>query len=102
MSHLNPKSGQGDGAGFGRLRAAQQLRETFAENLRRTHPSCLIYIDQVREYAGAQVVFYRAKSTAKSSMSQFEYARVAIFKWRHESNGGEWRKESDMIANHAS
>lgn len=86
--HENPKHSQGDGAGFGRLRAAQKMRSDFAAICKRTHPSCEIYIDQIREYAGAQIVFYRA------SHSQFEHARVAVFT----KVGNEWRKENDIIA----
>jgi hypothetical protein len=81
-----------DGAGFSRLRAAQRQREEFATICKRTHPSCEIYIDQVREYAGVQVVFYRAAYTGPGT--QFEHARIAVFSGKP----GTWRKESDIIA----
>jgi hypothetical protein len=85
----NPKHVQGDGAGFGRLRAQQKMREDFASICSRTHPSCNIHIDQIREYAGVQVVFYRSIRPG-----QFEHARVAVFS-RQKSG---WCKDSDMIA----
>lgn len=93
--HDNPKHRQADGAGFGRLRAAQVMRAEFAEICGRTHPSCEIYIDQIREYAGVQVVFYRA-----TRPQSFEHARIAIFSWANPTatQKAHWRKESDMIA----
>lgn len=95
--HENPKHVQGDGAGFGRLRAAQRLRETFTDIIKRTHPSCAIYVDQVREYAGVQIVFYRAEY--KESVP-FEHARIAVFEWKNPSSTrpGHWVKENDIIA----
>lgn len=87
---LNPKNGQGDGAGFGRLRAAQQMRTEFLDICARTHPSCTLYIDKVHEYAGVQIVFYRSVHNGGG----FEHARVAVFSGKP----GAWRKESDMIA----
>jgi hypothetical protein len=86
--HENPKHSQGDGAGFARLRTAQQMRAEFADICKRTHPSCEIYIDQIREYAGVQIVFYRA------ARPEFEHARVAVFT----KVGNGWRKENDIIA----
>lgn len=92
--HENPKHSQGDGAGFGRLRSAQKQRATFAELCRRTHPSGEIYIDQIREYAGAQIVFYRVQNPKLP-----EQARCACFKWANPTatTNGEWRKENDII-----
>jgi hypothetical protein len=90
MTHENPKHKQADGAGFGRLRAAQQMRAEFADICSRTHPSCTLCIDKVHEYAGVQIVFYRAAHNSGA----FEHARVAVFSGRP----GAWRKESDMIA----
>jgi hypothetical protein len=84
----NPKHKQGDGAGFGRLRAEQHRRAAFQHLIRRSHPSGEIYIDQVREYAGVQVVFFRHTTTA------FQHARVAIF----EHHDGAWSKTNDIIA----
>lgn len=91
----NPKHKQADGAGFGRLRAAQAMRATFAEICSRTHPSCEIYVDKIHEYAGVQVVFYRAIRA-----QTFEHARVAIFSWVNitATQPAHWRKDSDMIA----
>lgn len=91
----NPKSGQGDGAGFGRLRAAQAMRAQFAEICGRTHPSCQIYVDKIHEYAGVQVVLYRA-----TRPGSFEHARVAVFSWVNQTatRNGHWQKDSDMIA----
>jgi len=91
----NPKHSQADGAGFKRLRAAQEQRNEFAAICKRTHPNCDIYIDQVREYAGVQIVFYRA--TYKEG---FEHARVAVFSWVNPTGikPGQWRKENDIIA----
>lgn len=88
MAHENPKVLQGDGAGFGRLRAAQKMRVDFAAICKSTHPSAEIYIDQIRDYAGSQIVFYRAKSRT------IETARVAVFK----QVNGTWSKENDIIA----
>lgn len=91
----NPKGGQGDGAGFNRLRAEQNKRTEFAAICKRTHPSCEIYVDQIREYAGVQIVFYRA-----AYPGNFEHARVAVFKWNNPSasKAGHWSKENDIIA----
>lgn len=74
MGHLNPKNGQGDGAGFRRLQAAQTMRMNFQALLAHKHPTCTVYIDQIREYAGAQIVFFRA------TPDSFEQeARCAVF-----------------------
>lgn len=73
MGHRNPKSGQGDGAGFGRLRAAQKQRADFHHKLSQRNLDASVYIDQIREYAGACVVFYRIECDS------FEEARVAAF-----------------------
>lgn len=70
---LNPKNGQGDGAGFNRLRAAQAQRAQFTALIRALHPLGGVYIDQIREYAGQQVVFYRR------TVETTEQARIAIF-----------------------
>jgi hypothetical protein len=93
--HENPKHVQGDGAGFNRLRAAQKMRETFAAICQRSHPSSTIYVDQVREYAGAQVVFYRVTDPELP-----EQARIALFQWVNPTatKGGEWHKQNDIIA----
>lgn len=85
---LNPKSGQGDGAGFGRLRKAQAERDEFKRICQMSHPSCEIYVDQVREYAGSTIVFYRALCVGR-----FEQARIAVFKFN-----SKWVKENDIIA----
>lgn len=69
--HDNPKHRQADGAGFGRLRAAQALRMQFAALLKT--PLSDAYIDQIREYCGTQVVFYRRMRETS------EQARVAVF-----------------------
>lgn len=97
--HENPKHSQADGAGFNRLRAAQKQREEFASICQRSHPSCDVYIDQVREYAGAQVVFYRACHKS-SGMVAFEHARIAVFKWvaMTSTRAAHWSKDSDIIA----
>lgn len=92
--HENPKHSQADGAGFGRLRAEQAKREEFAAICKRTHPSCAIYIDQIREYAGVQVAFYRATFKTPEGNTTFEHARVAVFSGKP----GAWRKENDIIA----
>lgn len=84
----NPKHKQGDGAGFGRLRAEQAKRVAFHDLIRRSHPTGTIYIDQVREYAGVQVAFYRV------SAAGYEVARIAVFN----NKGGEWVKDNDIIA----
>lgn len=74
MGHHNPKSGQGDGAGFGRLRAAQAMRHNFTVLLNSRNPSADgLYIDQIREYAGVQVVFYRY------DVGNVQFACVATF-----------------------
>jgi hypothetical protein len=86
---MNPKAGQGDGAGFGRLRAAQAMRAAFMVEIERTHPSCAIFIDKVHEYAGVQICMYRTKSKT------FEHARVAVF----QHADGRWHKCNDIIAN---
>ncbi len=89
MAHPeNPKHKVSDGCAFGRLRAAQKLRETIEHILNVAHPSSGIFVDQVREYAGAQIVFYRAIA------SSYEHARVAVFE--HGEHG--WRKLNDIIA----
>lgn len=102
MTALNPKNGQGDGAGFNRLRKAQKEREQFAYIIKGTHPSCDIYIDQVREYAGVQIVFYRAAYEPKANQTgaPFEHARVAVFEWRNPTatKPGRWDKTNDIIA----
>jgi hypothetical protein len=92
MGHRNPKSGTGDGAGFNRLRAAQALRMQFTALIQASHPSAGIYIDQVREYAGAQIVFYRAAT------ERYEYARCAIFT---PNRDGGYTKSSDSIVSQA-
>lgn len=74
MGHRNPKSGQGDGAGFGRLRAAQAMRQNFATLLRSANNGAGVYIDQIREYAGSQIVFYRVTRDNR------EDAYCAVFK----------------------
>ena len=91
----NPKHKQGDGAGFGRLRAEQAKRETFAAICGRSHPSCKIHIDKIYEYAGTQIAFYRAVRE-----QTFEHARVAVFIWNNPSaiRAGYWSKENDIIA----
>jgi len=86
--HHNPKSGQGDGAGFNRLRAAQAMRLSFTTLIQASHPSAGIYIDQIREYAGAQIVFYRA------THGKFEHARCAVF--TPNEHGG-YTKSNDII-----
>ena len=96
MSTKNPQAENifhksADGAGFNRLRTAQAQRELFTAICQRSHPSANIYIDQVREYAGVQVVFYRAIH------ERFEHARVAIF----EKKGSAWSKVNDIIASQA-
>lgn len=73
MSALNPKNGQGDGAGFNRLRAAQAMRLAFTALLHAKHPLGAMYIDQIREYAGSQIVFYRR------TVEEDEIACVAVF-----------------------
>lgn len=93
MTKTNPEAENifhksADGAGFNRLRTAQAQRELFAAICQKSHPSAKIYIDQVREYAGVQVVFYRAIH------ERFEHARIAIF----EKTGSAWRNVNDIIA----
>ena len=88
--HHNPKSGQGDGAGFNRLRAAQAMRQNFTTMLRASHPSCSVYIDQIREYAGSQIVFYRAES------ERFEHARCAVF--TPNEHGGHTKSNDIIVA----
>ena len=73
MNHENPKHKQGDGAGFNRLRAAQSMRTNFTTLIRSLHPMGGVYIDQIREYAGQQVVFYRR------TVEESEYACIAVF-----------------------
>jgi len=85
----NPKHKQGDGAGFGRLCAEQAKRQAMMHVLRRSTASGEMYIDQIREYAGIQVVFYRHIT------ERFQTARIAIF----ELKDGTWVKENDIIAN---
>lgn len=87
----NPKHSQADGAGFGRLRAEQAKRTEFTRLCQQSHPSCVIHVDQVREYAGVQIAFYRVVSTGQFA---YEHARVAVF----QKIGGKWSKESDIIA----
>lgn len=90
----NPKHVQGDGAGFGRLRAAQRLRQHFAK-MCKFSAAQTIYIDEVRDYAGVKIVFYRAQSDGQS-----EQARVAVMKFYPiDDSEGVWRKEHDIIAN---
>jgi hypothetical protein len=71
---LNPKSGQGDGAGFNRLRAAQAMRMNFQALLSSVHDSG-VYVDQIREYAGAQIVFFRVNADSFGA----EEAHCAVF-----------------------
>lgn len=94
MGHRNPKSGQGDGAGFGRLRAAENQRAEFHGELSRRHKSN-VYIDQVREYAGICVVFYRIDCVT------FEEARVAAFKsiTRIRAGAAGYELVNDMVVN---
>jgi hypothetical protein len=88
----NPKHKQGDGAGFGRLRAAQALRERISDKLRKNSTGFAeIYIDQIREYAGAHIVFYRAINIGQFA---YEQARVAVAI----DNGREIRITHDIIA----
>ena len=89
MAHPeNPKHKVSDGSAFGRLRAAQKLRQHVENILNVSHPSASIFVDQIREYAGVQIAFYRAIS------SSYEHARVAVFE---QSDRG-WRKANDIIA----
>jgi len=87
----NPHHKQSDGAGFNRLRAEQEKRVEFTRLCQQSHPSCAIHIDQVREYAGVQIAFYRVVSTGQF---KFEHARIAVFKF----GGSKWIKETDIIA----
>lgn len=87
MGHRNPKSGQGDGAGFGRLRAAQAMRSQFGALLNATHGR-EVYIDQIREYAGSQIVFYRVQ------YDKYEQARCAVFT---PNERGGFTKSNDII-----
>ena len=86
----NPKHKQGDGAGFGRLRAEQEKRTVFLAMIARVHPHGNLYIDQVREYAGTQIAFYRR------TVETWEEARVAVFVWHV---AGRWILSHDIIAN---
>jgi hypothetical protein len=88
MKHENPKHKTGDGAGFGRLRAEQAKRDTFKALIERSHPMRNVYIDQIRDYCGAQVVFYRRGDT------KAEVACIAVF----QTTNGVWVKEQDIIA----
>lgn len=88
MTHENPKAGQGDGAGFNRLRAAQALRHNFAVLLKSLHPGSTVYIDQIREYAGQQVVFYRR------TIEEGEGACIAVFV---ANRRGGYTLENDII-----
>ena len=94
MKHENPKHKTGDGAGFGRLRAEQQKRTTITRMLERQHPIGAVYVDQIREYAGAQIAFYR--HTMTDGAGSLMEARVAVF--RTAANGNYWI-ENDIIAN---
>ena len=87
MNVENPKHKQGDGAGFGRLRAEQVRRSLFHDLIKRSHPSAEIYIDKVYEYAGSQIAFYRL------SQMHFEQARCATFI----QTNGNWSKDNDII-----
>jgi hypothetical protein len=89
MRHENPKHKQGDGAGFGRLRAEQEKRTTVIRMLVRAHPDGSVYVDQIREYAGAQIVFFR------HTLNGTCYARVAVA--RVAANGNHYI-ENDIIA----
>jgi hypothetical protein len=88
----NPKHKQGDGAGFGRLRAEQTKRSIFQQLLYRSHPSGGVHIDQVREYAGVQVCFYRHRMPGAAC----EQARIAVFE--PSDNAERWNKVNDIIA----
>lgn len=88
--HENPKHKTGDGAGFGRLRAEQNKRHDFLTIIARAHPLGNVYVDQVREYAGAQIAFYRRE------VETWEEARVAIF-LPCPTRG--WIMHSDVVAN---
>lgn len=92
MKHENPKHRQGDGAGFGRLRAEQAKRAAFHHLIRKSHPIAEIYIDQIREYAGVQVAFFRTTLPGPSRLEQT--ARIAVF----ENRDGMWVKTNDIIA----
>jgi hypothetical protein len=92
MGHRNPKSGQGDGAGFNRLRAEQARRHNFTSLLNAKHPSADgLYIDQIREYAGAQIVFYRY------DINRTQHAAVATF--REDDTLGSNILTNDIIVN---
>ena len=86
----NQKHKQGDGAGFGRLRAEQAKRADFLRIIARMHPHGNLYVDQVREYAGSQIVFYRR------TVETWEEARVAVF-LPCQTRG--WIMSNDIIAN---
>ena len=96
MKHENPKHKTGDGAGFGRLRAEQQKRTTITRMLERQHPIGAVYVDQIREYAGAQIVFFRTTMPDGSGRGLNHTARVAVF--RVATNGNYWI-DNDVIAN---
>jgi hypothetical protein len=91
MRAENPKHKQGDGAGFGRLRAEQNKRVEFLAIIHRAHPLGNVYVDQVREYAGAQIVFYRR------TVETWEEARVGAF--LQDVASGRWIMHSDTIVN---
>ena len=88
MRQENPKHKQGDGAGFGRLRAEQHKRQAMMHVLRRSTAVGEMYIDKVHDYAGVQVVFYRHIT------ERYQTARVAIFTIKD----GAWVKDNDIIA----
>jgi hypothetical protein len=60
MKHDNPKHRQAE-------------RHNFAVLLRSHHRGDTIYVDQIREYVGSRVVFYRR------TVETWEQARVAVF-----------------------
>ena len=64
------------------------IYDAYRAALKRNHPSANIGIDQLHEYGGARILFYRCET------SSYIHHRVALMI----NEGGAWRVENDIIA----
>lgn len=61
--------------------------DIFRAMIKRSHPSSHIGIDEVHDYGGSKIVFYRCETSA------YIHHRCAVFK----KLDGAWSKENDII-----
>jgi hypothetical protein len=65
------------------------IYDAYKAQIKRTHPEANIGIDELHEFAGARIIFYRSET------SRYVHHRIAVMQF--DQVVGVWRIENDVI-----